>query len=247
MSTSNVVFGIKAVLEAIVAGKTIDKLFLDKTTQGQGYQQILLAAHQHRIPYSRVPSIKLSKMTNHPHQGVVALLSPVPLVTLSHVVQTTYEQGQLPLIVILDGVTDVGNLGAIIRTAVCVGAHALVLPMQKSASLGGAAMKTSAGALAHLPICRESNLQASIRYLQASGLQVIACHEKTTTSIYQTNLTLPTALLLGDEGLGIQPQLLQSADKQAAIPMIGPIRSLNVSVAAAVTLYESYRQRTTLI
>lgn len=245
MSTSNVVFGTKAVLEAIIAGKTIDKLFLDKTVQGPAYQHILRVAHQHRIPYSRVPGIKLNKMTSHPHQGIVALLSPVPLVTLSHIVQATYEQGQLPLIVILDGVTDVGNLGAIIRTAVCVGAHALVLPMQRTASLGGAAMKTSAGALVHLPICREPNLQASIKYLQASGLQIIACHEKTTTSIYQTNLTLPTALLLGAEDQGIQPQLLQSVDKQAAIPMVGPIRSLNVSVAAAVILYESYRQRAT--
>jgi 23S rRNA (guanosine2251-2'-O)-methyltransferase len=247
MSTSNVVFGTKAVLEAIIAGKTIDKLFLDKTAQGPDYHHILRAAHQHRIPYSRVPGIKLNKMTSHHHQGVVALLSPVPLVALSHIIQTTYEKGQLPLIGMLDGVTDVGNLGAIIRTAVCVGAHALVLPMQKSASLGGAAMKTSAGALAHLSICRESNLHASIIYLQASGLQVIACHEKTTTSIYQTNLTLPTALLLGAEDQGIQPQLLQSVDKQAAIPMVGPIRSLNVSVATAVILYESYRQRATSI
>jgi 23S rRNA (guanosine2251-2'-O)-methyltransferase len=247
MSTTNVVFGTKAVLEAMVAGKTIDKIFLDKAAQGPDYQHILRVAHQHRIPYSRVPSIKLSKLTSHPHQGVVALLSPVPLVTLSHIIQATYEQGQLPLIVILDGVTDVGNLGAIIRTAVCVGAHALVLPMQRSASLGGAAMKTSAGALVHLPICRESNLQASIKYLQASGLQVIACHEKSSTSIYQTNLTLPIALLLGAEDQGIQPQLLQMVDKQATIPMVGPIRSLNVSVAAAIILYESYRQRITSI
>lgn len=245
MSKPPIVFGVKAVLEAIVAGKTIDKLFVDKNAQGPDYQHIFHAAHQRQIPYSRVPGIKLNKLTNHAHQGIVGLLSPVPLVSLSHIIQATYEQGQLPLIVILDGVTDVGNLGAIIRTAVCIGAHALVLPMQKSASLGGAAMKTSAGALVHLPICKESNLQASIKYLQASGLQVIACHEKTTTSIYQTNLTLPTALLLGAEDRGIQPQLLQMADKAVAIPMVGPIRSLNVSVAAAVVLYESYRQRIT--
>lgn len=243
MFTSNLVLGNKPVWEAIVSGKAIDKLFLDKAAQGPAYQQILRAAHTHRIPYSRVPTIKLNKMTSQHHQGVVALLSPIPLVDLSHIVQATYEQGQLPLIVVLDGVTDVGNLGAIIRTAVCVGAHALVVPMQRTASLGGAAMKTSAGALVHLPICRENSLQASIKYLKASGLQVIACHEKTSTSIYQTNLTLPTALLLGAEDQGIQPKLLESADKQAAIPMVGPIGSLNVSVAAAVILYESYRQR----
>ena len=246
MSKENLIFGSKAVLEAILAGKTIDKIFIDKETKNDDYQSIFNAIRYKQIPCSRVPAAKLNKLAPHNHQGIVALLSPVPLVTLSHIVQDTYEQGKLPLIIILDGVTDVGNLGAIVRTAVCVGAHALVLPKQGSASLGSGAMKTSAGALAHLPICREANLQASINYLQNSGLQVIACHEKTQTSIYQTNLTVPTAILLGSEDKGIQPQLLNKVDGQASIPMVGPINSLNVSVAAAIILYESFRQRNSI-
>lgn len=243
MSTSNLVFGSKAVLEAISAGKNIDKIFIDKESKNTDYQPIFNAIRYRQIPCSRVPTAKLNKLVPLNHQGIVALLSPVPLVSLSHIVQDTYEKGELPLIVILDGVTDVGNLGAIVRTAVCVGAHALVLPKQGSASLGSGAMKTSAGALAHLPICREANLQASISYLQNSGLQVIACHEKTQTSIYRTNLAIPTAIILGSEDRGIQPQLLSKVDGQAAIPMVGPISSLNVSVAAAIILYESFRQR----
>jgi 23S rRNA (guanosine2251-2'-O)-methyltransferase len=246
MSETNIISGSKAVLEAILAGKTIDKIFIDKEAKNIDYQPIFNAIRYRQIPCSRVPTAKLNKLVPHNHQGIVAVLSPVPLVSLSHIVQDTYEKGKLPLIVILDGVTDVGNLGAIIRTSVCVGADALVIPKQNSASLGSGAMKTSAGALAYLPICREANLQATINYLQNSGLQVIACHEKTKTSIYQTNLTVPTAILLGSEDKGIQPQLLGKVDGQAAIPMVGPIGSLNVSVAAAIILYESLRQRNSI-
>ena len=149
----------------------------------------------------------------------------------------------MPLIVILDGITDVGNLGAIIRTALCVGANALVISTQGSASLGGAAMKTSAGALAHLPICRVTNLQTTIEYLHASGVDIIACNEKSSTSIYKTNLTGPIAIVLGSEDKGIQTTLLKNIHTQVSIPMVGPINSLNVSVAAAIILYESFRQR----
>ena len=243
MSKTNFIFGIKPVLEAILAGKTIDKLFIDKSAKGIDYQDIFKAIREYQIPFSKVPSAKLNKLISQNHQGVIALLSPIPLASLSHIIQATYEQGELPLIVLLDGVTDVGNLGAIVRTCVCVGAHALVLPMQGSASLGGAAMKTSAGALAHLPICRVTHLRPTIEYLQASGLQVIACHEKTQNSIYKSNLSVPTALLLGSEDKGIQPELLKRVDTHASIPMVGPIHSLNVSVATAVILYEAFTQR----
>jgi 23S rRNA (guanosine2251-2'-O)-methyltransferase len=245
MSKTNLVFGVNAVLEAIIAGKTIDKIFIDKAAKGTEYQDLSNAIRQYQIPYSRVPSAKLNMMIKQNHQGVIALLSPVPLASLSNIIQATYEQGKTPLIVMLDGVTDVGNLGAIVRTAVCMGADALVLPTQGSASLGGAAMKTSAGALAHLPICRVNHLRDSIEYLQASGLQIIACHEKTQNSIYRTDLAVPTAILLGAEDKGIQTELLKKADNHASIPMVGPINSLNVSVAAAVILYEAFRQRNT--
>eukprot|EP01132_Coremiostelium_polycephalum_P001060 gene1060-1345_t len=236
MSQSHVVCGSRAILEAIAAGKVIDKIFVDKEYKNGDIQPIFQAIRHQIIPCSRVPVAKLMKLAPKNHQGIVALLSPVPFASLGNIVQSTFEKGEVPLIILLDGVTDVGNLGAIIRTAVCVGAHALVIPKQGSASLGSGAMKTSAGALAYLPICRESNLQASINYLQNSGIQVVACHEKTKNSIYQTNLSLPTAILMGSEDQGIQPPLIQRANCQAAIPMSGSIGSLNVSVATAVVL-----------
>lgn len=243
MAIHNIAFGLNPVLEAMEAGKWIDKVFIGKHLEGPTYRQILQHIHQKAIPYSRVPTIKLNKLTQKNHQGIVALLSPIPFIPLHQVIQSIYERGEVPLIILLDGVTDVGNVGAIIRTAVCVGAHALVVPTQGSASLGDAAMKTSSGALAHLPICREVSLRDSIEYVQGCGLQVIACHEKTAKPIYETDFTLPTALLFGDEQTGINQQLLSVVDGQAMIPMVGPISSLNVSVAAAVILYEGYRQR----
>jgi len=244
MQNNMVIFGIHAVLEAIKTGLSIDKVFLDKAAKGNLYQEIRLLLVKKRLPYSYVPTIKLNQLTPHRHQGIVALVCPVPLAQLGNVVPTIYEQSQVPLILLADGITDVGNLGAIIRTALCAGVHALVVPQQGSASLGGTALKTSAGALLHLPICRVMDLVEAIEYLKASGLQVIACHEKATCAMYQIDFTLPTALLLGAEGKGIQPRLLKLVDHACKIPMQGPVASLNVSVAAALIIYESYRQRT---
>jgi 23S rRNA (guanosine2251-2'-O)-methyltransferase len=235
------VFG--TIIEAIKAGKTVDKLFIDQSAKGETHQELMALIKQNHIPYSRVPTVKLNSLVSQKHQGAVALLAPIALSSLSHIIQATYEQGKSPLIIILDGVTDVRNLGAIVRTAVCVGASALVVPTQGSASIGGDAMKTSAGALAHLPICREPNLQSTIRYLQDSGLQVIACHEKAKEPLYNADFKAPTAIVLGSEDKGISPPLLSSINRHIFIPMLGPIASLNVSVAAAVILYESFRQR----
>ena len=243
MAIHNIIFGLNPVLEALEAGKSIDKVFIGKHITSVTSRQILHQLHQKAIPYSRVPTVKLNKLTQKNHQGIVALLSPIPFIPLHQIIQSIYERGEMPLIILLDGVTDVGNVGAIIRTAVCVGAHALVVATQGSASLGDAAMKTSTGALAHLPICREVSLRDSIEYVRGCGLQVIACHEKTAKPIYETDFTLPTALLFGDEQTGINPQILALVDGHAIIPMVGPISSLNVSVAAGVILYEGYRQR----
>ncbi len=238
-------FGTRAIIEAIKAGKTIDKLFIDKAAKGPTHQELFQLIQENEIPYSRVPTAKLNRLVAQKHQGVVALIAPITLSPLSHIIQSDYEKGKLPLLVILDGVTDVRNLGAIVRTAVCVGASALVVPTQGSASIGGEAMKTSAGALAHLPICRIASLPSTIKYLQESGLQVIACHEKAKEPIYQADFKVPTAILLGSEDKGISPGLLSNVNQHIFIPMLGPIASLNVSVAAAVILYESFRQRST--
>jgi 23S rRNA (guanosine2251-2'-O)-methyltransferase len=243
MSKPHFIFGAKAIIEAINAGKTIDKLFIDKAAKGATHQEVLKLARQKQLPCSLVPTAKLNQLVTQKHQGIVALLAPIALASLSHIIQTDYEQGKNPFIVILDQVTDVRNLGAIVRTAVCIGASALVIPTQGSASIGGDAMKTSAGALAHLPICRVPHLQNTLHYLQASGLQVLACHEKASTPLYTTDFSLPTAILLGSEDKGINPLLLSKVNQHIFIPMLGPVSSLNVSVAAAVIMYESFRQR----
>lgn len=239
----DLIFGMRAIMETILAGKPIDKVFVDKAARSPLCKELLALIRQHQIPCSHVPTVKLNKLTTKNHQGAVAYLAPIAWASLSHVVQASYEQGRTPLLLLLDGITDVRNFGAIVRTAASTGVDAVVIPTQGSASVSGEAMKTSAGALAHLPICRVGSLQDTMQYLKDSGLQIVACHEQATQSLYATDLHLPLALLLGAEDRGIAPQHLRLADQSVCIPMVGPIASLNVSVAAAVILYERMRQQ----
>ena len=237
------IFGTRAIIETILAGRTIDKVFLDRSLSTPLGKELLQLIKQHQIPHSLAPATKLNQLTPKNHQGAVAYLAPITLAPFSHVVQSCYEQGRAPLLLLLDGITDVRNFGAIVRTAACTAVDAVVIPSQGSASISGEAMKTSAGALAHVPICRVSSLRKAIQYLRASGLEVMACSEKATDSLYQTDLNLPLAFLLGAEDQGIAPQHLKLADKTVQIPLSGPIASLNVAAAAAVILYEHIRQR----
>ena len=237
------IFGTRAIIETILAGKTIDKVFIDQTARSKLHKELRLLIQQRAIPHSYVPTVKLNNLTKQNHQGAVAYLAPIVFASLHHVVQTSYERGKSPLIILLDGVTDVRNFGAIVRTAACANADAIVIPSRGSAPVSGEAMKTSAGALAHLPICRVARLSAAIDELKMSGLQIIACHERAPQSLYHANLRLPTALLLGAEDKGIAPQHLKLADTSVHIPTFGPIASLNVSIASAILLYEHIRQR----
>jgi 23S rRNA (guanosine2251-2'-O)-methyltransferase len=243
VAQSSYIFGTRAIIETILAGKAIDKVFIDKTANTPLHRELRSLIKQQNIPYNYVPTVKLNKLTKKNHQGAVAYLAPIALASLSHVVQASYEKGKTPLILLLDGITDVRNFGAIVRTAACTNVDAVVIPSQGSASVNGEAMKTSAGALAHLPICRVGNLRDTIHELKTSGLQVIACHEEASTSFYHTDLTPPLAIILGAEGYGIAPQHLRLVDNNVHIPMFGPIASLNVSVAAAIILYERIRQQ----
>ena len=240
---TSLILGPRAIIEAIRAGKDIDKVLIDRAAKGDLRRELLSLVREQQIAYSQVPVAKLDRLTHQKHQGAIARLASIGWASISHVVQATYEQGRTPLVLILDSVTDVRNLGAIVRTAACAGVDAIVVPTQGSASVGDDAMKTSAGALAHVPICRVANLLDTIAYLQASGLQVMAFHDKAATSLYQTELHIPLAIVVGSEEKGIRAELLQSADKQISIPMVGTMGSLNVSVAVAVALYESFRQR----
>ncbi len=238
------VFGIHAVIETIRAGKEIDKLLVQRDLGAAGnLAELLQTAHEYRVPVSRVPKERLDRITRKNHQGVIAFVSAVNYAQLHNVVSNVYEQGQTPLILILDRVTDVRNFGAIARTAECAGVHAIVIPTKGAAQINADAVKTSSGALSFIPVCREESLIRAVTLLQESGLQVVACTEKAENMLYQADLAGPTAIILGSEEDGISNELIRKADVIARIPQIGQIASLNVSVAAGVMIYEVVRQR----
>lgn len=237
------IFGIHPVIEALEASKTIDKILIKKDLTGEAVAPIFQMAREQGIPIQRVPLEKLNRITRKNHQGVVAYLSAVAYHDLTQIVPTLFENGVLPFVVVLDGITDVRNFGAIARTAECCGVNALVIPMQGSVSVGSDAVKTSAGALLHLPVCREKSIVRAVSYLKNSGYQIVCATEKSSIPYTKADYTTPIALVMGAEDVGINPEVLRLADTCAAIPMFGRIGSLNVGVAAGVMMYEVVRQR----
>lgn len=243
MQPSDYIFGIRAVIEAINAGKDIDRVLIRKGLQGELAQELMQLLRDNGILTRHVPAERLDKITRKNHQGVIAMLSAVPYHQLGNLVPQLYEEGVLPFIVVLDGITDVRNFGAIARTCECAGADAIVIPDHGSVSLGGDAVKTSAGALLHLPVCREHSTFAAVRYLKKSGFKVVAVSEKADINYTTASYTEPTALVMGSEDTGISPDVIKECDTFVSIPMFGSIGSLNVSVAAGVIIYEVVRQR----
>lgn len=242
-SQTNLIFGIRPVIEAIEAGKEIDKIFIQKGAQGELLVELRQALKNAQIQPKIVPQEKLNRLTQKNHQGVVAFLSPILFYELENVIADVYERGEVPLILILDHLTDVRNFGAIVRTAECAGVQAVVLPEQGAAAISGDAVKTSAGALMRVPVCRVKHLRDAVFMLQQSGIQVVACTEKTSEEIYTPDYQKPTAIVMGNEETGISPNLIKVVDHLARIPMMGQIGSLNVSVSAGIILYEALRQR----
>ncbi|WP_025146278.1 23S rRNA (guanosine(2251)-2'-O)-methyltransferase RlmB [Pedobacter jeongneungensis] len=238
------VFGIRAVIEAIKAGRDIETIYQQRGLGGELFLELKALLKDTLIPLNSVPVEKLNRMSQKNHQGVIAVISPITYQNIEDIVPAVFEKGEVPLILVLDSVTDVRNMGAIARTAACVGVHAIVVPLKNAAQINADAIKTSAGALFSIPICRHSNLHKTCLFLQESGLQIVACTEKTNDFIYNPDYTMPTAIVMGSEDEGISNELLRVADHLAKIPMAGKIESLNVSVAAGVILYEAVRQRT---
>lgn len=234
------VFGVQSVLETLKSGKEIDKLFIQREL---GNSEIVKLAEDRNIPVSRVPMEKLDRLTRKNHQGAICFISAINYVSLHNVLSGVFEQGKEPLVLILDRITDVRNFGAIARTAECVGVQAIVVPTKGAAEISSDAMKTSSGALNFLPVAREANLSETLRYLQESGIQVVACTEKGEETIYDIDFSIPTAIIMGSEEDGVSNELIRKADHIAKIPMTGQIGSLNVSVATGVVLYEVIRQR----
>lgn len=243
MQPSDYIFGIRAVMEAVNAGRDIDRVYIRKGLSGPLAQELTELLRANRILTRYVPAEKLDKITRKNHQGVIAILSAVPYYQLGNLVPQLFEDGVMPFIVILDGVTDVRNFGAIARTCECAGADAIVIPDHGSVSVGGDAVKTSAGALLHLPVCREHSVVGAVKYLKNSGFKVVAVSEKADINYTTASYTEPTALVMGAEDSGISDEVIRECDTLVSIPMFGSISSLNVSVAAGVLIYEVVRQR----
>jgi len=245
MKKTNLIYGIRPIVEAIKAGKEIDKLFIQIGLKGDLYRELNELIRENRVPTQYVPVEKINKLAPNNNQGVVGFLSNVSYQSLENVIMSTFESGRIPLVLILDRITDVRNFGAIVRTAECVGVDAVVIPSKGSAQINEDAIKTSAGAIHTMNICREENLKTTIHFLKASGLQVVATTEKAKIKYTDADFTTPTAIIMGSEEDGVSNEYLKLCDQQVAIPLHGNIQSLNVSVACGVVLFETLRQRNT--
>ena len=243
LKETDCIFGLRPVIEAVKAGKQIDRLLIKQGLQGALYHELMIEVKKHNIAYQIVPVERIELVTRKNHQGVLAWLSLIEYQSITNLLPMIFEKGEDPLVIALDGVSDVRNFGAIVRTADCLGAHAVIIPEKGSARITADAIKTSAGALHSFPVCREKSIVRSIEYLKESGLKVFCAAEKAGIKAYQASLTGPVVLILGSEDKGISRELLAMADYQVEIPMSGKIGSLNVSVATGILLYEIVRQR----
>ena len=243
MENANQVFGIRAIIEAIQSGTIIDKVFIQKDLNSDLMKELLRVIKQKNINFSYVPAEKLNKLSSKNHQGAVATISPISFIQIEELIETVLNKNDKPLFLILDQLSDARNFGAIIRTAECTGVDGIIIQKQGSAPVNGDTIKTSAGAVFNIPICKVDHIKDAIFHLQASGVKTIAATEKTENNIYDINFNTPVAIIMGSEDRGINPSVLKIVDEKAKLPMFGTIGSLNVSVACGAFLYEAVRQR----
>jgi 23S rRNA (guanosine2251-2'-O)-methyltransferase len=243
MENDEYIYGTRAVIEAINTGKTVEKVFIKTGLNNELYQQLLSLIKEFEIAFQFVPLEKINRITRKNHQGVVAFISPIEYTNVEMLLPVIFESGQEPLLLILDQITDVRNFGAIVRTAECAGIHGIIIPEKGMARIGADAIKTSAGALHHVPVCKSTNLLKTIQYLKDSGIQIVAATEKANIIYTQGNFKTPVAIVMGSEESGISQSILNIAHQQLKIPLFGNIESLNVSVSAALMMYEAVRQR----
>jgi len=240
---NDMIFGIRPVLEAIKSEKTFDKLFVQKGLSGELIAELLEATKASKVVVTKVPIEKLSRLTRKNHQGVVGFISPIEFANIDHIVDQCFVEGRDALLLVLDKITDVRNFGAIVRTAECVGVDAIIVPSRGAAQISGDAMKTSAGALSFVPVCRTNNLLALLKSLQLSGIRLVACTEKSEELYFDEQYTAPTAIVMGAEDNGISPEILSICNQKVKIPLKGMVQSLNVSTSTGIILYEVVRQR----
>ena len=243
MKNDTEIFGIRAIIEAINSGKNIDKVFLQKGLKGDLFKELESIIRSENINYSYVPIEKLNKFKNRNHQGAVAQIAPIAFHDLDALILETLESDVTPLFLVLDQLSDVRNFGAIIRTAECTGVHGIIIQKKGGAPINADTVKTSAGAIFKIPICKVDHIKDAIFHLQASGIKVIAATEKTDHDLYDVSFAEPCAIVMGSEGKGINPSVLKIVDDRAKLPLLGTIESLNVSVACGAFLYEVIRQR----
>jgi 23S rRNA (guanosine2251-2'-O)-methyltransferase len=243
MEKTDMIYGTRAVIEAIHAGKEIEKVMIQSGLNNDLIKELITIAKKNQVPYTFVPAEKLKRLSAKNHQGVICLLSSVVYASLDNLIDRAYSEGREPFLLILDRITDVRNFGAISRTAECAGVDGIVVGEKGNAPISSDAMKTSAGALNHLPVCREKDLKKTMKFLRDNGIRIIACTEKAEKTIYEVEINGPVALIVGSEEDGIADILTREADELARIPMKGKIGSLNVSVASGVAVYEIVRRR----
>ncbi len=240
---NELIFGVRAIMEAITSGKEFDRLYIQRKSGSELIQELVELANNHRIPMQFVPVEKLNRLTRKNHQGAVAFISPIAFASLDHIIEEAFNKGEMPLLVLLDQVTDVRNTGAIARSAYGAGAHALVIGSKNQAPINGDAIKTSAGALNHLPVVRIQNLAKTIKNLQEFGITVVGASEKAPLPYFSTDMSRPLAIVVGSEEYGLSDEVLKACDDLIQIPMTGKVNSLNVSVACGVLVFEAVRQR----
>ena len=243
MEKENLIFGIRAIIEAVQAGKSVDRFFLQSDAQGELMKDLLKVLKRGDINFTYVPVEKLNRLTHNNHQGAVATISPIGFISIEELVTATLATQDKPLFLVLDQISDARNFGAIIRTAECTGVHGIIIQKSGAAPVNGDTVKTSAGAVFNIPICKVEHIKDAVFYLQGSGIKTVAATEKTEQSLYELNLNEPLAIIMGSEERGINPSVLKLVDEKAKLPMYGTIGSLNVSVACGAFLYEVVRQR----
>lgn len=243
MEKTDYIYGLRAVIEAIESDKNIDKILVSKDLSGELAKELFSKIKEYGVVSKKVPVEKLNRITMKNHQGAIAFLTPVDYQSLENLVPQLYEEGKSPVIIVLDGLTDTRNFGAIGRTADCAGIDAIVIPRNGSVSVTPDAMKTSAGGLLYVPVCRERDTLSAVRFLKDNGYKIVGATEKGAKNYTEIDYTVPVAIVMGCEETGISDAVLRQCDDLAAIPILGKIGSLNVSVAAGVMMYETVRQR----
>ncbi len=243
MKKENIIYGIRPIIEAVRSGKEIDKILIQTGLNNELYFRLRKLINEFKIPFQYVPVKKLNRITSKNHQGVICFISNIVYHNIENLLPGIYEDGKLPLLLILDRITDVRNMGAIARTAECARVDAIIIPEKGSAQINSDTIKASAGSIYKIPVCRCKNLKNTIEYLKESGVQIVAATEKAVNYYTSADFTKPTAIIMGSEENGVSGEYLKRSDFKVKIPILGDIESLNVSVATGVILYEAVNQR----